>query len=358
MNLKIKYRNSIIDTGLIGSKVNNASPMKFYGMHFEDGVAQYKDMEDEPMIYISSETAKQMDATFENKPVFVLHTDDEERLNDVTKADGIVVRSFYNKYDGKHWAEFIIWTEEAINAIKRGWKLSNGYIPSRQGNGGRWHGIDFDSEILSADYEHLAIVPVPRYGDSVVLTPDEFSTYNETKKAEIKKLRNSQGESKVKKVFNFFKTTRATVENQDQFLGLSVELPRTGKVVEIQTLLNEADKKPEEVMANGESMVEFENGERMKLKELMNKYTSMLKKKNEGEEDDKKENMSEEEKKKMKNSIDSDEQELLKLQEKIQKKKENYNKLNNAIDNGMDEDVHTIRITTVDEQFQKGKERY
>lgn len=360
MKIDIKLKNSDID--MIGKSVRNAEPMSFYGLHFRSGVAQYKDLENEPIFYISPDTAKQMDVTFKNKPVFVNHQDDVD-LEDITKADGIVVRSFYNKYDGNHWAEFIVFTQNAIDHIKRGWRLSNGYIIDNQGSGGRHQGLDYDLEVVNAHYEHLAIVPVPRYGDSVIMTKEEFDRYNETKKAEIKKLHNSQGEPKVK-VFNLFKPSK--VDNQKDLMELNVELPTLGVTKPLGVIINEADMKPEEKMADLKSMVELENGEKVSVKELMNRCASYGKKKNEDASDDDKkkkadnegDKMSEEERKKLQNSIEEEEAELKKRADELAIKKGNFNKLLNAIDAGTPSDTVTVEVQTSDDMYQRGNDRY
>src|ERR1039458_6555937 len=79
-----------------------------YGMHFEPGVAEYREKGKDPFrVFISEKTAKQMDATFPGRPMFVDH------VNEVTDRapDGYVVESFFNELDGKHWSKFIITTD-------------------------------------------------------------------------------------------------------------------------------------------------------------------------------------------------------------------------------------------------------
>ena len=71
------------------------------------------------------------------------------------------------------------------------WKLSNCYSPTNQTDGGKWHAVEYEKNIKSAVYDHLAIVPDPRYSESIILTPEEFKVYNEQKEIELKKLSNS-----------------------------------------------------------------------------------------------------------------------------------------------------------------------
>ena len=174
------------------TKIKNASqyPKRFYGLHFAEGCAEYKTAPDKSfMIFIGENAIKNMDATFEGKPVFVGHRDE---VTPEMIPDGHVIKSFFNKADGKTWVEFIVTSDEGLEAISKGWELSNAYKIVRSGAGGRWHGIDYGQEVVEGEYEHLAIVPDPRYEESIVLSPEEFKTYNEQKEAELKKLQNSK----------------------------------------------------------------------------------------------------------------------------------------------------------------------
>lgn len=240
----------------------------FYGLHFQDGVAEYKDLEGQPMVYIGSDAAKRMDRSFQGRPVFVLHEEDVDIAN-VQEADGIVVRSFYNKADGNHWAEFLVYTDEAIEKLKQGWKLSNAYEVTNKVGSGNWHGVDYDFEVIDGEYEHLAIVPNPRYADSIVLTPDEFKQYNLDKEAELQRLSNSQGESKMFKLFK-----KEKVKNSDELAQMSVILPKSKVEKTVTQLVNEADEeavRKEAKMANEDDKIKVGEKE-MTVKELVDFY--------------------------------------------------------------------------------------
>lgn len=249
-------------------KIRNAIPKMFYGLHFQDGVAHYKDLEDQPMVYVGSDTAKRMDRTFQGRPVFVLHEDDVD-ISNVQDADGVVVRSFYNKADGNHWAEFLVYTDDGLDKIKKGWKLSNAYEVTGKVGSGNWHGVDYDYEITDGDYEHLAIVPNPRYADSIILTPDEFKQYNLDKEAELQRLSNSKGENKMFKLFK-----KEKVKNSDELAQMSVILPKSKQEKTITQLVNEADEsamKKDDKVANEDSKIKVGDKE-LTVKELVNFY--------------------------------------------------------------------------------------
>lgn len=217
-------------------------PKLFYGLHFCDGVAEYQNENDR--IFISEATAKSMDASFSGCPVYVGHKSAD--IEKIQEADGYVVRSFFNKNDGKHWAEFMAVSDDAHEAIANGWKLSNAYTIKKQAEGGRWHNVEYAYEVLEGEYNHLAIVQTPRYSESVILTAEEFKEYNKQKENELKTLTNSLGK---KFMFKFFKKDQ--VENAKELSEMTVSL-KNGQEMSIASLIelvekrNEMDKEEEE----------------------------------------------------------------------------------------------------------------
>jgi hypothetical protein len=264
-------------------KVENAKtlPKVYYGLHMVEGVAEYKDEatnNGQPYrIFVGESVIKNMDPTYAGKPLYVLHVDDVNLDALQNEADGYVVESFFNKSDGKHWAKFIVVSDRGHEAIRSGWKLSNAYIPKQFSGGGKWHGVDYLKEVEAAEYEHLALVPNPRYEESIILTPEEFKTYNSDKELELKKLANSLTKG-AKAMFSFFKKTK--VDNAADLEAMSVVLPKTGKEVSLSSIINAADEaeekkeKKEEQMADGEHHVLVGEG-KMKVNELVKKYMDM-----------------------------------------------------------------------------------
>jgi hypothetical protein len=264
-------------------------PKVYYGLHFYPGVAEYREQGSEAYrIYIGEDTIKNMGPTFAGKPVYVQHVENVDLDKLQEESDGYIMESFYNKADGKHWAKFIIVSDRGHEAIRNGWKLSNAYVPKNMGQGGLHNGVEYDKEILSGEYEHMAIVPNPRYEESIVLTPEEFKTYNSNKELELSKLANSKEKPKGEKSMNlnFFKKSK--VENAADLEGTSVVLPKSKIEKTITQLVNEADehelKKKEPQMANGEHMVKV-GEEQMSVNDLVEKYNAMMKKENEDESD-------------------------------------------------------------------------
>lgn len=362
---------------LVNQRVLNATvkPEIFYGLHMCAGLAEYQQVEGAHRILIDEQTIKNMDSTFPGRPVYVHHVD-EVKFEDIQKADGYVVESFFNKADGKHWAKFIVVSDRGHEAIRSGWKLSNAYLIKNTVGGGRWHGLDYDKEVTSGEYEHLAIVPNPRYDESIILTPDQFKEYNQQKEAELIRLKNSiESKEKTMSKFTFWKKEK--VENGADLDTMSVILPKSGKAVELSKLINDADeaeeKKDEAKMANGEDKVKV-GEEEMTVNSLLEKYNSMCAKKNEDEEKAKNEAEAEELKKKneeeeaekLKKENEDEEAEKLKKEnedevenedpEEMDEKKQNafFEKLKNAADN-----VTTTKVVeTAQDQVARGKSRY
>lgn len=216
---------------------NGARGKVFYGLHCYPGVAYYAD--DDAMIFISGNVLKKMDSTFAGCPVYVHHNDAPESLEETRRtADGWVVRSFYNVNDGKHWAQFVVVTDRGEKAIRKGWQLSNCYTPKKYGEAGVWNGIDYENEVLTAEYDHLAIVPNPRYAESVIYTPEEFEQYNQSHSDSISRLANSLKGTRPM-AFSIFK--RQKVEADKKLKNTVIQLERSGLEVRFEDLVKFAD---------------------------------------------------------------------------------------------------------------------
>lgn len=218
----------------------------WYGLHFYPGVAEYRENGSSPYrVFLNETTIRKMDATFPGRPVFVLHSEDELEGMSVdelkARADGWVIESFFNQADGKHWAKFITVSERADECIQKGWTLSNAYILRNTSHGGQWNGVSYDREITDASYDHLAIVPNPRYEESMILSPEDFKRYNEERLSELKKVANDKNEKRNSQMkFKMFK--REKVENHADIENLVVTLTKSKKEFVIADALEQLDE--------------------------------------------------------------------------------------------------------------------
>ena len=152
---------------------------KSYKIRFiEPGIISYNDS-GAGVIFVSREALDRMAPSFRNCPViFVPESHDDSdastafNFDDVaaTPASGIVAGVPYWGDDGWMWADISVWDEEAQAAIDRsGFNVSCAYKPTEETEGGEWHSIPYDGELVNGKYEHLAIVKRPRYEGSQIL---------------------------------------------------------------------------------------------------------------------------------------------------------------------------------------------
>lgn len=263
--------------------MKNAStyPRRYFGLHMAEGVAEYNDGKEPYRIFINEETIKRMDPTFEGRPVYVKHVAEVDLKNIQAEADGYVVKSFFNKSDGKHWVEFLIVSDRGHDALSKGWKLSNAYLPKLRANPGLWHGVQYSQEVVGGEYEHLAIVANPRYDESIILTPEEFKKYNSDKELALLRIANSK-ENKMP-AFNFFKKQK--VENANELESTLVTLPKAKVDMTISQIIEEFDTiKNMNGYACPEHMVKVNDDEEMSVMDLSNKYNGLMKKMKKNEE--------------------------------------------------------------------------
>lgn len=346
-----------------GHKENaKQEPQSYYCRHMQIGVAQYVD----EMILVDMDCLKKMIPSFRDKPVFVRHQEvDLENLQ--AQADGYVTDSFYNEVDGWLWAKFIIVSDEGHKAVMAGWSVSNSYAPTAWAGSGTHHNVAYDRKITDGVFNHLAIVPDPRYEDAKIYSCDQFKIYQEEEKERLKTLNNSK--TGVTKMLKFFRNERKEVSNIDE--NTMIELD--GKEIAVKDMIalvknaKEEEEKEKASKMNDDDEVDV-GGEKMPLKELINRYSNLKGKKNADEDDssdaDEKNNAEDEAKKKdeeekanKKNAEDEEAKKKAEEEEKA-KKKENskhFDDLKNApfINNNA-----TKTIDLAMDMVARGKARY
>ena len=167
-------------------------PKRYFARHIKEGLVHYLENGKDVLYLVKNDALQKMNKSFEGKPVYVRHVDGIDMDNLRETADGYVVKSFYNEFDGAWWTEMMVVSDKGHEAVKKGWAVSNCYSPTEYGSGGVYHDIDYQKEVRNGEYEHLAIVPNPRYEEAVIMTPEDFQKYNEDKQQEIKQLKNSK----------------------------------------------------------------------------------------------------------------------------------------------------------------------
>lgn len=246
-------------------------------MHFYPGVARYEAPDVEPLtVFINENTIRKMGPSFAGRPIFVEHVDEvEPSLSELREeADGWVVESFFNQADGKTWVKFIMVSEKGLTAIRRGYRLSNAYIPKSFGPGGCWNGVDYQKEVVDAEFEHLAIVQNPRYEESVIKTPEEFKKYNDDKTVELKRLSNSK-DNKGDTVMKFWNKTEA--KDSKDLENKVVTLPKSKKEMTVLNALEAYDAILNmNGYANGDHMVKVGDKDEMSVNDLVKKHLEAM----------------------------------------------------------------------------------
>lgn len=251
-------------------KLSNTKGEVFYGMHMYPGVAEYEEQGREAFrIFVNEDTIREMGPSFAGRPIFVQHVNEvNQSLNKLkNEADGWVSESFFNKADGKHWVKFIITSEEGLRAVKNGYRLSNAYIPKTFGEAGVWNGVSYQKQVMSAEYEHLALVQNPRYEESIIMSPEKFKAYNDEKTLELTRLTNSKEETTMK----FWK--REAVKNAADLEGVMVELPKSKVEIALTKLINDHDAILNmHGYANGDHLVKVGEKDEMSVNDLVKKH--------------------------------------------------------------------------------------
>lgn len=122
----------------------------------EPGVVKFGDKN--LMIYISKEAIERYSHRLKGKPVTIGHIEGitEENAQKVSVGDVAVCTE-----PGE--CIVTIKNEEADRLIEGGERFSCCWVPVKWGEGGTWHNIPYDKELVEMDFTHLAIVPDPRY---------------------------------------------------------------------------------------------------------------------------------------------------------------------------------------------------
>lgn len=191
-------------------KIRNSATMDFdkeerhgKGRHFvsrfmEAGLASYKSQGGK-MILVRKEALDKFANSMVGCPVIIQHADvTDENVKDL--AVGYVSRVWFNEADGWYYCEGVVQGEDVETLInEKNWSVSCGYIVTEKDEkGGIYHDIEYDEEVLNGDFEHLAIVPNPRYREAnIVLNSSErkdmLGIFNR------KKIRNSEKEETMDK---------------------------------------------------------------------------------------------------------------------------------------------------------------
>lgn len=308
----------------------------FKARFLEKGVVKY----DDEMVLIKPENLMAIAMDFKGAHVIIDHQDvAENEAND--KIVGYINNVWFNENDGWAWCDFTVNSEEAITLINQGYSVSCAYFP-KYAEGGTYHNIPFDKEIVGGEAIHLAIVKNPRYEDAIIL-------------------KNSI--NKIMTIFKFKKPKENKAEVREIELENALFEIEEGENVSVAEMVeayknskkNEAkEEEKEEPKVNADDEYEVD-GEMVKVSELASAYKAS-KKKNESEEE------KEEKENKCKNEEDKEEEKENEEEEKEEAKKNSADafKIEAArkkFENGS-ESLANNKVMTDNARFELGKSIY
>lgn len=162
---------------LINSTINEVkfdnSLVEGRGRHFvsrfiEAGLVSYEE-QGAGVLKLSKEALDRFVYSLVGCPVIIKHQRvSNENVDDIRV--GVVSSVNYNTEDGWYWCDGIIWDAEAIKLIEQGWSVSCCYTMTESTHqSGEWHNMSYDDELINGLFEHLAIVPNPRYEEATIL---------------------------------------------------------------------------------------------------------------------------------------------------------------------------------------------
>ena len=154
------------NTSLILDEDSGGKGRHFVSRFIEDGLVSYGDA---GVLKVTKEALDKFSQTLVGCPVIVRH----QKVNDDNADElrsGVISDVYYNADDGWYYCSGVIWDKDALQKIEEGWTVSCCYnMTDSTGDSGEWHNMHYDDELLNGVFEHLAIVPNPRYEEATIL---------------------------------------------------------------------------------------------------------------------------------------------------------------------------------------------
>jgi hypothetical protein len=231
--------------------------------YLEPGLCKY----DNETILLRKETISRMQDSFKGKPVVIQHQNPDPADNE--NIHGYITDVYYNPDDNWFYCKYILTTDESKTLVANGYSISCAYTPLEfSQEGGEWHNINYDKEVLNGELNHLALVDNPRYEDAI--------TYKNSK------------DGVIKKMFKLFqnKKEEQDIDLKNSFVQLDEkEIPLNDLLEAFKNAKEEEDKENAKTMVNMSDEVEVD-GKPIKVSTLVDNYKKTNKcgeKKNEEE---------------------------------------------------------------------------
>lgn len=345
-------------------------PKRYRAEFITPGIMSYEDVDQGKVLVLDSALDKMLDS-FIGKPVVnFLHQDltpeEAYKINDSdleSMADGVVF-DVGKMENGWSYADFMAWDEETQNNIdKKGFSISCAYMPTKVGPTGKYHGIDYDEEVLDGYYTHMAIVDNPRYERSKVYElPNSYNNSFADSLARV--ILNSKKESEKMKIFKFLNKKKDNTDDKpkddkpkDEVVNMGedsyVEDMENGEKIPMSELVAAYKAKKEneckDTKMNMEDMVDVD-GEKVSMKDLYDNYKSTKEVDNAEPPTDTTAEESVDE------SLQNSTQQKTKKPVKPVMKNKEFQKLENAVDS--QDPRKNMKINTKSERLKRGHNRY
>jgi hypothetical protein len=154
--------------GVKNSRGQTGKPVKI--RFIEPGVVFYEHLNNGKggNVLVRKEALDKMNKTAVGKPIFNF-THKSVSHNDFTngKAQGVLANdSSFNPQDAWFYVTGLVWDDETLENIKKGYSVSCAYDVTEWGPGGTYHNIPYEAEVINGEYTHIAVVDNPRYEDA------------------------------------------------------------------------------------------------------------------------------------------------------------------------------------------------
>ena len=161
MNIMVKVNTKDIKQR---AKLNQKDwPCEYICNFLEPGLVSYLDV-GAGIAMLRKETILAMMPSFVGKPVIINHKD-VDTTNFEKHAVGYVTRVWYDDYANWAYCSFLLIDDKAKESVAKGYSVSCSYDVESTKEGGEYHAIKYDEEIVSGCFTHLALVLSPRYED-------------------------------------------------------------------------------------------------------------------------------------------------------------------------------------------------
>lgn len=245
-------------------RIKNESrwPQKYTFKFIEPGLVSYKDLGFKKPLLLKKETIDQIIPSFIGKPVIVKHQDVDTK-NFIDMAVGYITDITYNSGDGWYYSDVLITKDEGHEKINAGWGVSCLYTTKGMGDGGKYHDIEYEREILGGVGEHLALVENPRYEECLMVVDNQPAVlYNE--KIYLEKFKPTEDNEMV-----------TIIGKKDEQKGFSIDSLvklANGSIIKLRDMIALANKsggKTDEHQVADETEIDLGNGKTMKLGDMV-----------------------------------------------------------------------------------------